>query len=42
MLGEADGCVETAIDVVEGAWPDVLPTHVREALGRASTRFAAG
>ena len=32
MLGEADGCVEAAISVVEGAWPGFLPPHVREAL----------
>ena len=34
MLGEGDTCVETACDVVEGAWPGFLPPHVREALGR--------
>lgn len=34
LLGEADGCVETAIDVVEGTWPELFPTHVRQALRR--------
>jgi hypothetical protein len=32
LVGEADGCVEDAIAVVEGAWPGFLPLHVREAL----------
>jgi hypothetical protein len=34
LIGEADGCVETAVDVVEGVWPGMLPDHVLDALGR--------
>jgi hypothetical protein len=32
ILGEADGCVEDAVAVVEGAWPGFLPDFVQDAL----------
>jgi hypothetical protein len=32
MIGEADGCVEDAVAVVEAAWPGFLPDFVQEAL----------
>lgn len=32
LVGEADQCVEDAVAVVEGIWPEWLPPHVQEAL----------
>jgi hypothetical protein len=42
MVGEGDECVAHAVEVVQGAWPGFLPSHVLEALdvSRAVSRTA--
>ena len=34
LLGEADGCVEDALTLIEATWPDFFPGHVKEELTR--------